>query len=449
MLIAVVEQNMGINVLEKGWQAAYGFSGNGAIDRCRLKGALGLRGVLLLLTLAVLLSACATSPYTFDPRGGSGWEQRAETHSAGEYEVHAAVPGASEAESFLGVDVYERNIQPVWLKIRNGNDTRARVVISSIDPKYFPPAEVAWYFKKDFSKEGWMELEKRLVDLSLPRFVEPGETVSGLVFTNLTPGTKSFNLDIFRGVRPPEYEQFTFFLRVPGFVPDYLNVRFEELYADEELEHVTRATLPVAIEGFSCCTSNADGSRTGRPVNVYLVSEGLVLLKSLLRAGWVETIVASDDEGAGPSNHLFGRPADGKFRKPRNGTTDRTELAIWKTPVLVDDVPLWAAQVRHAIGRRFPLGDRLFGVRLDPDVDEGRNYVLQTFWYAQTLEKWGLTATGSPVSRENPELDLLGNPWFSLDAYDAVLWLSDDLVPMNEARYVKLIDQGVLAGREE
>lgn len=393
--------------------------------------------------LSGFLGACATAPYTYEPGGSSGLEQRAITESAGGYEVQAAVPGASEAESFLGVDVYDRKIQPVWLKIRNDNDTRARVVISSIDPKYFPPAEVAWYFKKDFSKEGWMDLEKRMIDLSLPRFVEPGETVSGLVFTNFSPGTKAFNLDIFRGVTPPDYEQFTFFLPVPGFVPDYMNVRFQELYADDELEQFTSATVPVAIDGFECCSTDAGGTRTGRPVNVYIVSEGLVLLKSLLRAGWVETMVPSDDEGAETLNYLFGRPADGNFRKPRDGVTDRTELAIWKTPALVDGKPLWAVQVRHAVGRRFPLGDRLFAVRLDPDVDEGRNYVLQTLWYAQTLEKWGLTSTGLRVSEENPELDLLGNPWFGLDGYDAVIWLSEELVPMNEAHYVEWDDRGM------
>lgn len=423
-------------MLEKSLKAWHKSSGNGGASQDLVDGAKALRGVVLLLGLAVLLSACASKPYSYSPTVGSGLEQSSTTLTAGGYRVQAAVPGSTQAESFLGVDVYGRNIQPVWLKIHNDNDTRARVVISSIDPKYFPPAEVAWYFKKDFSKAGWMDLEKRLIDLSLPRFIEPGETVSGLVFTNLSPGTKSFNLDIFRGVRPPQYQQFTFFLQVPGFVPDYANVRFQELYADGEMEDFTLATVPAAIDSLACCTSNVDGTQTGRPVNVYFVSEGLVLLKSLLRAGWVETTVASDDEGAGPVNFLFGRPADGKFRKPRDGTTDRTELAVWKTPVTVDGVPLWAAQVRHAVGRRFPLGDRLFGARLDPDVDEGRNYVLQTFWYAQTLEKWGLSETGHIVSQESPELDLLGNPWFTLDPYDVVIWLSDNPIPMNEARYL-------------
>lgn len=395
---------------------------------------------MLVLVASGFLAACSSAPYRYETQSDAALAQRAVAQTGGGFVVRAAVPGAEEAESLLGIDVYERDVQPVWIEIRNDSDIRARVIISSVDPKYFPPGEVAWFFKKNFSKQGWMDMEKRLIDLALPRHIEAGATASGYIFTHLSPGTKAFNLDIFRGTMPPEYEQFTFFLRVPGFVPDYANVRFQSLYTDDQIQQFSRDGVTTAIASLGCCTTDAGGSNRGRPVNVYLVSEPLVLLKSLLRAGWVEKTISGVGNGdlTGSVNHFFGRPADGNFRKPRDGTTDRTELAIWKTPVLVDGRPLWAAQVRHAVGRRFPLGDRLFGVRLDPDVDEGRNYVLQTFWYAQVLEQWGMSPTGIFASQNSPELDLMGNPWFSRDEKDVVLWLSDDPVPMNEARYVDL-----------
>ena len=125
-------------------------------------GMMRFRGALLLFAIAGLLGACSTAPYTYEPRGSSILEQRAEAQAAGGFGVRAAVPGVEEAEAFFGVNVYERDIQPVWIEIRNDNDVRARVAISSVDPKYFPPAEVAWFFKKAFSKQGWMDLEKRL-----------------------------------------------------------------------------------------------------------------------------------------------------------------------------------------------------------------------------------------------------------------------------------------------
>ena len=391
---------------------------------------------LCLGALALLLGACSLAPYRYQPLASFDFAERAEALSAGGFDVRAYVPGAAEAEALLGIDVYGRDIQPVWVEIRNRNETRGRVVITSIDPRYFPPAEVAWFFKPRFSKQGWRDLEAGLIDIALPRHIGPAEWVSGFVVTNLSPGTKAFNLDVFQGTLPLDYEQFTFFLRVPGFVPDYLEVRFDELYAADEIEAVTTDDLPAMLERFPCCTTDRSGDQRGQPVNVFIVAEPLVLLRSLLRAGWAETPADAAGAGIGATHTLLGRPADGTFRKPRDGTTDRSELAIWKTPVRVDGKPLWAAQSRHAIGRRFPFGERLFGVRFDPDTSEGRNYVLQSFWYAQVLERWAIAPTNVPVSEQFPEVDFLNNPWFSRDGSDVVIWLSDQPLPMNEAGFI-------------
>ena len=98
---------MGKSVLEKWLKAPGKTSDNRGIGRGLARGAREGRNTVFILVLAGLLSACATSPYTYDPLGGSGLAQRATIQSAGGYEVHAAVPGADEAKAFLGVDVYE------------------------------------------------------------------------------------------------------------------------------------------------------------------------------------------------------------------------------------------------------------------------------------------------------------------------------------------------------
>ncbi len=404
------------------------------------------RALLITLFCALFLAACANAPYRYQASDKPDFMTRANALSAGGFDVRASIPGAEEAEDFLGIDVYGRDIQPVWLEVRNDNDTPARLVISSIDPKYFPPAEVAWFFKGKHSKQGWMDLEERLIDLSMPRLIEAGETASGFVFTHRSPGTKAFNIDIYERSIPSDFEQFTFFLRVPGFVPDYTEVRFQELYPESEQESVSALDLPAVLAEFDCCTTNPDGTRRGRPVNLFFVAEPLVLLRSLLRAGWAETPSGVGETPAESAHHLFGRTADGTFRKPRNGTKDRSEMGIWKTPVLVDGKPLWAAQLRHAIGREFSLGERLFGVRLDPDANEGRNYALQTFWYAQTLEQWGLSPTGVLVPQVSPEIDFQDNPWFTIDNYQIVMWLSPEPVPMNKSKLLDWHEQVTAPG---
>ena len=400
---------------------------------------------LITIALALTLAACSSAPYRYEPLEQFDITQRAQQQTSENFEVRAAVSGGEEAEALLGIDVASRNVQPVWVEITNRSDDRARIAISSIDPKYFPPAEVAYFFRKQFSKEGWMDLEKRLIDMALPRFVGPRETVSGFVFTNRTPGSKSFNLDLYHTSLPPTFEQFTFFLRVPGFEPDYAAVRFRELYSDDELVEVDQGALDQVLADFACCTTDIDGDQQGRPVNLFIVSEPLVLLRTLLRAGWLETqrtVAEAEPESA---HYLLGRPADGTFRKPRDRETDRSELAIWKTPVVVDGRPMWAAQLRNSVGRRFEIGERLFGVRLDPDTTDGRDFVLQSFWYAQALEQWALSTSGSVVPEESPAKDFLGNPWFSPDPFRTVMWLSPTPVAMDEARQFYLgvdVDQG-------
>ena len=387
---------------------------------------------LLGLLAVVLLAACSNAPYRYEPLQQFDFKERAEEQAAQGLQVRAAVPGADEAAALFGIPVYERDVQPVWLEITNRSEYRARVSLSSVDPKYYPPAEVAWFFKKRLSKAGWQALESRLIDLALPRQVAPGETISGFVFTNLSPGTKAFNLDIFQATLPTEVTQFTFFLRVPGFVPDYAEVRFRELYAPDQLIHTDTEHLRDELASFACCTRNRDDTRQGRPVNIFIIAEPLDLLRSLLRAGWAETSDTRDDSYPAEAHYYLGRPADGVFRQPRDKVSDRAELGLWKTPVLVDGVPLWAGQARHSIGRRFPLGDRLFGVRLDPDTNDGRNFVLQSFWYAQALAQFAFLPTGLDVSEQEPELDFRDNPWFTIRGYDVVMWLSPEPVSMTE-----------------
>jgi hypothetical protein len=385
------------------------------------------------MACALLLGACSSAPYRYEPIEQFNIESRAETRDSENFVVRSAVLTDAESESLFGVPTHDRDVQPIWVEITNRSDNRARIAISSIDPKYFPPTEVAYFFRKKFSEEGWMALEERLINMALPRFVSARETVSGFVFTNHTPGTKAFNLDIFHTSLPPTFEQFTFFLTEPGFEPDYAAMRFRDLYSEDETVHVETEDLERVLADFGCCTQNRAGNQRGRPVNIFIVSDGYDLLRGLLRAGWLETPRSQSRDNQDDDQHLFGRPADGEFRTPRDKDSDRSELKIWRTPVMVDGKPLWAAQLQHAIGRRFPIGERLFGVHIDPDTIDGRNYVLQSFWYAQALEQWALSSTGIKVPQDAPEVDFQGNSWFSRDKIRVVLWISPTPLAMTDA----------------
>ena len=390
-----------------------------------------LSRIAVLALAAALLASCSIATPRHEPLESLALTERAKEQVQGPVRVRAAVPAADEAKRLFGIPLYDAGIQPVWLEVANQGDQRMRLTLTSIDPKYFPPFEVAYMHRKRFSKEGWQELEAWLHENALPRQIGPGETVSGFVFTNLHRGTKAFNVDIFDTGGDIAYRTFSFFLEVPGFVPDHASVDFSALYPPDAIADVDTDGLRDLLDTVPCCTVDRSGERQGRPANVFIVAEGKALLRALLRAGWSETAYQRDEDYLDAAEYFYGRVPDAIFRKGRDRTTERLELTLWVAPVRVSGKPLWVGQVRHAIGRFFELGERFFGVNLDPDVTEGRNYLLQDLWYSQSLEHWAWSDSGIEVPRAAPVNDFAGKPWFTVDPYRVVLWVSERPVAMS------------------
>ena len=383
-----------------------------------------------------MLAACSTASYKYESFDNFGVEGRAVTQEQGAIEVRASVPGRDEAENIFGIPIYKRGIQPVWLEITNNSAGRARLVLISVDQEYFSPLEVAYMHKKHFSKQGWMDMEEYLYETAIPRQIDAGETVSGFVYTNASAGTKSFNVDVYyTGNRKAEYEEFTFFIEVPGFVPDHAEVDFEGLYDASTIRELDSDGLRSALLEMPCCTTNRDGSGQGQPLNIVLVANGREILQSLLRAEWSETSYERDDNYLNNVNYYFGRPPDAVFRKSRgkSKTTERNELSLWLAPMRTDGKAVWIAQIKHAIGRRYQINEIFFGSAQDPDVDDGRNFLLQNLWYSQTLEAVAYSKTGKVVPMADPAVDFNGNTFFT-DGIRVVMWLSDDPVALQDAR---------------
>lgn len=388
---------------------------------------------VLVLVLLLLLTACAGVPYKYEPLQTFGIESRAVTQQKGPFTIRASVPSDTEAEKLFGIQLSKRNIQAVWMEITNDSDTRARFAPYSVDPAYFPPHEVAYMYRKQFSKQGWKDMENRFFSDSLPRYIGGGETVSGFVFTNATTGTKAFNVDIFSFVKTIVYEHFTFFVDVPGFKPDHAEVDFKNIYNVNEYKDLDVITFREYVAALPCCTANSDSSGQGQPIMLLFVSSGQGLLRGLLRAGWKESSYQRDDSFLNATDYYFGRPPDAIFRKQRDKTTERNEMGLWLTPVSVGGEAVWAAQVKHAIGRRYEIGEMFFGIRQDPDVDDGRNYVLQDMWYSQALKQYAWTISGTKMSKTEPAIDFNDNAWFS-DGLRLVLWVSGEPVSLQETR---------------
>ena len=180
-------------------------------------------GVLLIAVLVLLATACATRPYRYEPIDAVDFRSRAKTQQSGNLRVTAAVPSADESKALFGIPVYRRGIQPIWIEVENSSSKRVRFAPVGVDRTYFSPLEVAYMHRKLFSKRGHQDMERRFHEIAMPRQIWPGETRSGFVFTHVSPGTKGFNVDLFS---TDEDDSFTFFLDVPGFMPDHAEVDF-------------------------------------------------------------------------------------------------------------------------------------------------------------------------------------------------------------------------------
>ena len=132
--------------------------------------------IFLYLTL---LAGCASAPYHAPSFEAEILSQQSKTQSMGSVTVTASVPSPGQAEEIFAIPVYDRGIQPVWLSIENRGSNRIRYIPTGTDPEYFSPLEVAYMHRKKYSKEGLKQLEMRMYDLAVPRFIPPGETGEG------------------------------------------------------------------------------------------------------------------------------------------------------------------------------------------------------------------------------------------------------------------------------
>jgi len=391
---------------------------------------------VLLLMVCCLLVACSSisfQPETFDP---SLLSAQSQTQQSDEIQVTAAVPGREQALRIFGFDMYERGIQPVWLSIENLAENRVRYTPTGTDPGYFPPFEVAYMFRKSFSKQDRPKVEKNLYDLSIQRQIEAGSMVSGFVFTHVSKGRKNLIVDVFNA--GGDSQSFAFFLEVPGFVPDHAVVDFDNLYRPSEIVDYDVDGFRSMLASWQCCTEDMSGKTTGLPLGVMLIGNGESALRALMKAGWYETQWedARANLKAESFHYLFGRHADAVLRIKRGISKERNELYVWKTPWRLEGEEVWISLITHFIGQRTRLEEALMGARFDPNMDDGRNFILQNIWYSQALSQSAWLDGGDPSTSNQPRMDF-NSAYYYTDGFRAVLWLSGDTVSLYETEYAE------------
>ena len=355
------------------------------------------RYLSLCLCSLLLLDGCAGQPYISTDVSTGSVLARKITQEQESIRVSTAVPDAGETAELFGLSLYEKGVQPVWIEVENNSADLLRLSIWSVDSDYYSPLEVAWMNRKGYSGEGQAAMERSLYDAAIDRRIMPGEKSSGFVFTHLKPGTKGFNVDLISD-QLRSYN-FTFFVPMPGFTPDYMAVDFKRLYDDDEIVELDLDTLRPALEQAEYYASDMSGTLQGLPLNVAIVGTSVALRRALLRADWEETELGSSLVGVAREQHYAGRPPDTTFIKIRADGTERKVLSLWLTPMRVGQEPVWLGQTVTAVGGSGKVGDNSL---VSPDIDTPYIYLMQNFWYSQSLTRIGFVRAGEAVSSAAP-----------------------------------------------
>jgi hypothetical protein len=410
--------------------------------------------------------------------------ERAVTREDPRARVTVAVLAPAESRRLFGVDVGRRGVQPVFLRIENHAATPLRLQAVTIDPRYFTPLEAAGvnHFSitrrlSAFGALGWLFLPllffaplKLLtawlangrMDAVFRRHgfrlvpIQPAATAAGFVFTTVDLGTKVVHVRLMPleplrvslgrllthapAAGPDDAPvDLVFTVPVPGIAADYLDRDFSALRPAHAVEDCTQEDLVPRLEAMPAATTNAAGTRAGDPANLVVIGDFETLLGAFA-ARWDESETISLDtcwktvkafllgsnyrySPVSPL-HLFGREQDIALQRTRGSINERLHLRLWLTPLAFEGMPVWVGQVSRDIGVRFTTQAwNLTTHRIDPDVDESRDYVIEDLAAAGRVRAAGYVGGVGECLPTAPRRNLTGDPYFT-DGRRAVIVLA-------------------------
>jgi len=360
--------------------------------------------LLALNALCLSLTGCATwkTPPAFDE---SGLRSRAVSDEVKGVRLSAAVLSREDSKRMFGVDINQREVQPIWIEVHNGTDQALWFLRYGTDPNIFSPLEVAWSFHAAFSGKSNARLDDYFDSSSFQNPIAPGSTQDGIIFTNPHQEVRLLNVDI---LGQGELFPFTLFLYVPDNVN---NKRAHELLTRNTEKTVTdyqdAESLRDRLEQLSCCARSADGKEPGDPINVILVGNLEDISAAVVRRGFRARALEFDND-----QRLFGRPPDVVVRKSGPGGVPANWIRAWLAPFRYKGQAVFLAQAGRPIGGRF-MQARGSKPMLHPNIDEVRNTLLGDMMYSGGLGKLAFITGVGEADEDKPRPSLGGASYFT------------------------------------
>jgi hypothetical protein len=378
------------------------------------------RWVPIVSVVVLAGSGCTKTPP--DPSGRDVFETRATAQQQGQVTVSASVLGDEESNRFFGVSLADRDMQAVWLSVKNDSDGMLYYLPATTDADYYTPPEASQIFRAWWSGEADRERELLFAREAMPDVIAPGQNASGFVLTHREGGVKFVRAGfVGRGHR----FEFRFVIQLSSKLYAAQNVDFNTLPSAGE--NVDLAGLRAKLEALPCCTSNKVGNRSGDPLNLVIVGNGADAIFPFIERGWrldepldihsvlrtIRAFIFGTEYTTSPVSplYVFGRPQDIALQKARNNISLRNHLRVWRAPFTVEAQGVWVGQISRDIGTKLTTQSWSFTThRISPEVDQDRYYLLQDLLLTGEAYRFGFARGVGLSSPTNPRINLGYDP---------------------------------------
>ena len=395
-------------------------------------------GAILFLVLALLVGFFDSFRFSPDPSGDANFKARAQHKSVPGIRVSISALGPSESRQSFGEDLARQNIQPIWLSVENETEEPLAFLSIELDPEYYSAYEVSYKFHGALSFAANRARDAFFLGRQMANILPPHAETTGFVYSVLDAGIKYTHVLIAGDHR---VETFDFALPVPGPAFVGTNIRAEETYSGRKIEDLGLASFRAVFAKLPCCTTGADGTRDGDPLNLVIVEGGHDPIIPFIARGWhlarqldvtsaMETaraFVFRDEFLTSPVSplYVFGRKQDLALQKARSTINGRVHARFWLTPYSFEGRRVWIGQVSRDIGVRFT--DKTWNLtthKIAPDVDFDRAYLLQDLLMSGFVERYGYVEGVGAAPTSAPRANLTGDPYYT-DGLRVVIFLSD------------------------
>ena len=409
-----------------------------------------VRGWLgMVAAAAALLAGCVSSPAT-----APGHEKplpfqlaRVQEQERDGVTVHLVIPTEEEVAAQFGAGFAEHGIQPIWLRITNDSDADLWFLPIAVDPDYYSADEAALVAGAKLPSERAADLKTGLRQAALPLFHPAGMTSEGYVYASHVRGGRFVDVRL-TGQQISARLRFAVLLPTESF--DYESSPLREHYARvDEFPDLSVSELRQRLREVQCCTTNADGTADGDPLNVVLVGTGENVLAALSSSGWTFTEAITVDSvrrmvGAAiadkamltapvSSLYAFGRKQGIALQRGRSNISQRNHMRLWLAPFRCEGQPVWLGQVSRDIGVKLTRKSPTLTTHvIDPVVDESREYLLHSLLYHEAVDRFAFVRGVGEATPANPRTNLTGDPYIT-DGMRLVVWLSAEPVASDDA----------------